>query len=265
MRQSNGYIIGFTLVLTIVCAGLLAGVSSALKDKIKIAKDNDKKNQILNAYKPVSSGGSISDAYDNNVIGMIVNNKGEVVSTDSKLTFDVDIKKEFRNLSNADKMKLPVFAYRSVVDTSQIAAYIIPIYGNGLWDKIWGFIAIDGSDLNTVKGAVFDHLSETPGLGARITEKVGEVKNAFPGRFVDKKIYDENGKFMSIKVLKGDGNTVISENEVDGLSGATMTANGVNEMLTKYLKLYTPFLNKKRAEVEKNSGKNKSGIRNLMQ
>ena len=266
MRQTNGYVLTFTVILTVVCAGLLAGVNSALKDTIKDSKDNDKKTQILSAKAALPEGCDIAEAFEQNIIGMIVDHKGNVVSTNTDEAFKVNVKKEFSNLSTPEKMKLPVFGYKSLVDTSKMAVYIIPVYGNGLWDKVWGFIAVDGEDLNTIKGAVFDHLAETPGLGARITEKDGEVDNAFPTRFVDKKIYDENMNFKSITVMKGEKNDPddITAHLVDGLSGASMTTGGVNTMLKKYLKLYDPFFSAKRKEVSLSSSNgSKVDIRNL--
>lgn len=266
MRQSNGYILTFTVALTIVCAGLLAGVSSALKGKIKDSKDNDKKTQILSAKAALAGDVNVAKAFEENIEGFIVDNKGEIVSENTEDAFKVDVKKEFSNLSTPKKMQLPIFGYKSKVDTSKIAAYIIPVYGNGLWDKVWGFIAVDGEDLNTIRGAVFDHLAETPGLGARITEKDGEVDNAFPTRFIDKKIYDASGAFQSITVMKGEKNAPadITDHLVDGLSGASMTTSGINVMLKKYLKLYDPFFQAKRAELAKASGNGgKVDIRNL--
>lgn len=266
MQQSNGYILTFTVVLTIVCAGLLAGVNSALKGTIKKSKDNDKKTQILNAKAPLAPGADVASAFAENIEGVIVNYKGEITSEVTEDAFKVNVKKEFANLSTPEKIQLPVFGYKSKVDTSKIAAYIIPVYGNGLWDKVWGFIAIDGEDLNTIRGAVFDHLAETPGLGARITEKDGEVDNAFPTRFIDKKIYDANNVFQSITVMKGEKNAPedITDHLVDGLSGASMTTSGVNVMLSKYLKLYDPFFKLKRAEAIKAAGSGgKVDLRNL--
>ncbi len=74
--------------------------------------------------------------------------------------------------------------------------YILPVYGNGLWDDIWGYVALE-DDLATLRGAVFDHAGETPGLGARITSV--DVQERFKG----KKIYDELGEAGSHNNGKG--------------------------------------------------------------
>ncbi|MDH5608527.1 MAG: FMN-binding protein, partial [Cyclobacteriaceae bacterium] len=111
----------------------------------------------------------------------------------------------------------------------------------GLWDWISGFIAVD-KDLNTVRGIAFDHKGETPGLGARITDEKVQA------RYVGKKIFDESGNVISITMVKGEGNTNLTDHQVDGMSGATLTAKGVNKMLAEYLGCYSAYLSKIKSE-----------------
>ena len=108
------------------------------------------------------------------------------------------------------------------------------MFGKGLWDDVWGYIALE-TDLITIKGASFGHKGETPGLGARITE----VQDRFKG----KKIVDASGKLISVSFAKGEGTTDYSsdDNQVDGLSGATMTTKGVNSMLSNYFGYYDNY------------------------
>jgi len=117
-------------------------------------------------------------------------------------------------------------------------AYVIPIEGYGLWDIIKGYIALD-TDLNTVKGISFYEHKETPGLGARVTE------DWFKDNFKGKKILDDSGQLKSITVVKGkaDGGA----HKVDGISGATLTGNGINEFLLSDLQRYEPYFKKLRA------------------
>ena len=99
---------------------------------------------------------------------------------------------------------------------------VIPMRGNGLWGPIWGYIGL-AKDLHTVVGAVFDHKSETPGLGAEIT--TSEYQNKYGGK----------------QLLTKDGAVTV---EVDAIAGATRTSKGVEEMISRTLELYLPYLEK---------------------
>jgi len=95
--------------------------------------------------------------------------------------------------------------------------------------------------LNTVKGVKFGHKAETPGLGAEITKKW------FENQFVGEKIFDKNGNFRGITLLKGNKdpeNKDKEDHEIDAISGSTLTCNGVTEMLQERLKHYLPFFEK---------------------
>jgi Na+-transporting NADH:ubiquinone oxidoreductase subunit C len=101
--------------------------------------------------------------------------------------------------------------------------------GKGLWGPIWGY-AVVSEDGQTLKGVSFDHKSETPGLGAKITEE------AFLKAFKGKKLYDRNGNFVSVRVLKpGTASGIAAENRVDAISGATLTSKGLDEMIQSSL------------------------------
>ena len=111
-------------------------------------------------------------------------------------------------------------------------AYVIPIEGYGLWDLMKGYIALD-LDLNTVKGISFYEHKETPGLGARVEE------DWFKQSFIGKKILDDQGNLVSIQVAKGKSQG--GPHVVDGISGATLTGDGVNEFLMRDLSQYEPY------------------------
>jgi len=103
---------------------------------------------------------------------------------------------------------------------------VLRLQGKGLWGPVWGYVVLS-DDGTTMKGVSFAHKSETPGLGAKITDE--EFTNAFIG----KKLYDKTGKFTSVRVLKkGQEGSVEEENRVDAISGATITSRGVDEMLS---------------------------------
>ena len=116
--------------------------------------------------------------------------------------------------------------------------YIVTVRGNGLWDEIWGNIALE-EDFNTIVGASFDHQGETPGLGAEIKDNP-----AFSVQFIGKKIY-EGGKYVGVTVRKGGAQD--PNHEVDGISGATITADGVTEMVQRGIQYYEPYFEKLKA------------------
>ena len=110
-----------------------------------------------------------------------------------------------------------------------------------LWGPIWGYIALK-EDLNTILGAVFDHKGETPGLGAEIS------LDWFQEPFQGKTIF-EGDEFVSVKVAKG-GAEEDDMHAVDGISGGTITADGVTAMLEERLGNYVPFFESMRKELE---------------
>lgn len=115
--------------------------------------------------------------------------------------------------------------------------YIIPIRGNGLWNAIFGYISLK-EDLNTIKGVVFDHVGETAGLGAEITQ------DWFIERFTDEKLFDSNSNLKGITVSKTNNdpsNLDKTDHEVDAISGATITGDGVTDMIKERITHYVPY------------------------
>lgn len=118
---------------------------------------------------------------------------------------------------------------------------IFPVYGSGLWSVLYGFLALD-KDLKTIKGfTIYEH-GETPGLG-------GEVDNPrWKASWREKFIFDDAGKYI-FKVLKGQ-TAPGATSEIDGLSGATLTTRGVDNMIAFWFGPdgYGPFLEKMKRE-----------------
>jgi Na+-transporting NADH:ubiquinone oxidoreductase subunit C len=162
------------------------------------------------------------------------NHKGEPIVAEK-----VEVAKEYK--LPAEERIYPVYRYMSKENPEKVESYIFPIYGNGLWDKIWGYVALDAS-FETITGVSFDHKAETPGLGARITTP--EVQH----RFVGKEIYDDQGNLVSVQMVKGEGHGSLDAHHVDGMAGATMTGKGVNNMLKNYLEAYQGYMKKVKGE-----------------
>ncbi len=116
--------------------------------------------------------------------------------------------------------------------------YVIPVYGMGLWGPISGYIALN-DDKSTIYGAYFNHESETAGLGAEIKDN-----QKWQEQFQGKKLFkgaDRNAIAISV-LKKRDSN---DPNSVDAVTGATLTSNGVTDMLHDCLGQYIKFLNAK--------------------
>lgn len=241
MQRSNTYIIVFSIVLTIVLGGLLSVTSVGLKPAQDKQVELDTKKKILGAVMDISNitdPNELLSLYDKRVKSTVVDISGVTIETDAKgnpmVAEKVNIQKNYR--FDKENRQYPVFMFISE-ETGEVDAYIFPMFGNGLWDWISGFIALD-KDLNKILGIAFDHKQETPGLGARITSEL------IQGRYEGKQIFASNGELVSVTMVKGEGNTGLSDHQVDGLSGATMTAKGVNKMLDQYLNCYQAYFEK---------------------
>lgn len=255
-KESNAYIITFALGMIIVIASALGLAQEALKQRQTDARNLDTQKQILSAIVPLSEVGETAEQVNTyyakhiEAIAVDVNGDEKKMQGDEPIIPEkVSIRKEFKKKDKAEKI-LPVFKFKD--DEGKVSAYILPVYGNGLWDNIWGYIALE-PDMKTIKGAVFDHKGETPGLGARIADT--EVENRYQG----KTIYNEKGELASVEMIKGEGNAKpedLTEHKVDGLSGATITARGVNAMLENYFALYENYIQ----QVKKTSANNSSSL-----
>ncbi len=223
-RDSNTYTVVYAAVMVVVVAVILAFLSQSLRGLQTKNLENDKRQQILRSIN-ISVSGSQAEAKYNELIkkSFIVNAEGQEVPGDA---FALDVQK------GQHESLYPVF----VADVDGKTKYIMAMYGAGLWGPIWGYISVD-ADKNTVFGTDFSHQGETPGLGAEIT------KPAFCNEFIGKKLFID-GTFKSIAVVKP-GKGVEGQDYVDGISGGTITSQGVSTMLSHSLSGYVKFLTSK--------------------
>ena len=242
--NSDLYAIIYSAVVVVIVAFLLAGVSSALKPMQDANIELDKKKQILASLniKNVADADAEYSKYIKH--DYIIKSTGERVDTIGGFKVEND---------DITPDNLPLY----VAEVDGAKKYIIPMTGNGLWGGIWGYIALN-DDCNTIYGVYFSHASETPGLGAEIagekfqnryTEKV-PVKYKENGKTVDtlllKRVYDNGNVKLTVKKAKPK-----NDNEklyhIDAISGATLTCNGLDEMLKTKLAPYYNYLNKVKA------------------
>ena len=248
--NSNTYTVIYSIVLVVVVAAILAFTSQALKDKqnenVKletitkvisaatqadpdyvIAEDAD----ILEEYQSLISDALFVDANGEKAGQMNIGKEDkkaiEVASTsDLKKQNDIIKKIEAGNADAASELKLPVYVFN--IKGQKVT--VIPCYGAGLWGPVWGYLAF-AEDGRTFDGAIFDHKSETPGLGAKIAEE------PFYGQFKGRKLTDEGG----FSVVKGGARGDI--NSVDAISGASITSQAVGTTINIWMKYYLPYLN----------------------
>lgn len=227
--NKNSYTLIYATVMVVIVALTLAIVSSALKDKQDENKRLDKMKQILSSLNVDLDGKNVSDVFNSTITEkIVVNSKGELVANPKLEAFAIDIKKELAK--PLDARELPVY----IANVNGETKYIFSLYGAGLWGPIWGYIALD-ADKNTVYGTFFSHASETPGLGAEI------ALPKFQQQFSGKKILDANSAFVSIAILKA-GQNAENKDQVDAISGGTITSKGVEDMLKNCIGQYEMYL-----------------------
>lgn len=233
MRQSNYYVILYATILTVVCGVLLAVASEGLKPRQQRNIALEQKRNILATVLTLEEGANITDIYAKRVKSYVVDAGGKVV--EGTKVDDIAVVEEYKK--PAAQRRLPVYEILSANDPNKTEFYVLPVYGYGLWNNIWGFVSLKG-DLSTINGVQYGHAGETPGLGARIsTEDIQQ-------RYVGKKIF-EGANLVSVQMMKGEGNDYSDPHKVDGMSGATITAKGLNNMLLDYFKNYENFFKAK--------------------
>ncbi|WP_055434965.1 Na(+)-translocating NADH-quinone reductase subunit C [Lacinutrix algicola] len=238
--DKNSYTIIFAVAMVVIVGSLLAFTASSLKPNIEENKRMEKQQNILYAMGVNGNEGTgditfvstdkVAGEFSTYIKEQLVIENG-VAKVDDQ-AYLIDVKKEQAKAKNGGTRRLPLFIGEKDGKTS----YIVPIRGKGLWDAIWGFVALDKNMV--VQGAFFDHAGETPGLGANIKQRY------FMDDFDGEKLLNDAGAFKGITVAKGNNdpkNLIKDDNEVDALAGATITGDGVSAMIKKDLKLYLPY------------------------
>ena len=184
---------------------------------------------------------NVQELFDKDCVKMmLVDAKGNVVKETTENfkkfeAFTMNLKDELYKRDNGQDFVLPII----VINNGKEDVNVLPLQGAGLWGPIWGYIGMT-SDFQNVVGVVFDHKSETPGLGAEITTE------KFRSQFQGKTIFSD-GNFVSIDVVKGGVANLASDlqkHSVDAISGGTITSNGVNKMIENVLGSYLPYIEK---------------------
>ncbi|HAG16223.1 MAG TPA: NADH:ubiquinone reductase (Na(+)-transporting) subunit C [Bacteroidales bacterium] len=241
--NSNSYIFIYASVLVIIVAAVLSTAATLLKDKQLQNVKNEKMQAMLASALIESTPQDAEITYNKYITEeWIIDQNGEIVDLykagafekGSNRAFYLNLKTELFKKSKSEAFLSPLFVCQVDGETF----YIIPLLGKGLWGPVWGNMALK-SDFKTVKGVVFDHKGETPGLGAEI------ILSDFTDQFIGKTLFDDQGNFTSIKVVKGGIVTLDPDKQihgVDAISGGTITSMGVNDMLFNCLENYVPYI-----------------------
>ena len=229
--NSNSYTIIYSAIMVILVAFLLAFVYQTLKDRQDANVALDKKKQILYSLNIRGLGDDEAAAKYQEVVVSddILDDKGEVIPFEAK-----DNESNGFKLGSADYKEGKLAVYTCKIDDQ--TKYVIPVYGMGLWGPVSGYVALD-EDCQTVYGAYFNHESETAGLGAEIKDS-----QAWQEKFIGKKIFAEGSDDIALSVEK---NVTNPASQVDAVTGATLTSNGVRDMLKEGLGQYVGFFKSK--------------------
>ncbi len=237
-RDSTGKIMTVAFLLCVVCSILVSAAAVGLSERQERNKAEEKKKNILQAAGLYDPGSSLDEQFSNIQPRIVDLQTGEFTSKFDVSTFDsraLAREPETRFLIPEGQDLAGIKAHSRyqdiylVMDGDTMLQVILPVYGKGLWSTMYGFISLD-ADLTTVVGFAFYEHGETPGLG-------GEIDNPnWKKQWSGKRIYDEAGN-TSIEVLKGmvDRESEQAVYQVDGLSGATLTARGVGDLLKYWM------------------------------
>ncbi len=234
--NSNKYTYIFAVVMVVLVAALLSIAATSLKPFQDKNVELEKKSDILRSIGV--EGANLDSLFAQYITEQLVIQNG--MSVESEVSaFDIDMASAVSVA--AEERQVPL--YKAVVEENTY--YVLPLRGKGLWGPIWGYVALEG-DGNTILGATFGHKTETPGLGAEIATPI--FQDQFPGKKLFSSAYEEladasvqaaASAYEGIKVLKGEAS---GDQEVDGISGGTITSVGVQDMISDCLKPYKAYL-----------------------
>ena len=240
-KNSNTYIITYAAVMVIIVAAVLSFAALQLGP---IQSENVKIEKMGDILRSIGEGGDannvpnkaayIKEMYAKYIVeSYAVNTAGDKIEGADAFNLLTNLKAEYEK--PAAERQLPIFVSRNAEGKT---GYIIPVWGKGLWGPVWGYVAL-ADNWDTVLGVVFDHKSETPGLGAEIATP------AFQSQFVGKQIL-RDGEVVAINLVKG-GAQDEDPYAVDAVSGGTLTSRGVEQMLKNCLGDYDTFIKKQLA------------------
>jgi len=210
-RDSNAYTFIFATLMVLVVASVLAFTASSLKDLQDANVRKEKMQNILATIGIETDREQAETLYNQYIVEELSLVSGGEIDTDSN-AFELELSNELKK--PLAEQHFPLY----VANVDGVKSYVVPLRGAGLWNAIWGYIALK-EDKNTIQGAVFDHVGE--------------------------KVFDTDGNLVGINVSKTNNDPKDldkEDHEVDAISGATITGDGVTDMIKERLQHYLPYL-----------------------
>lgn len=263
-RDSFAHTLKVATVLCVVCSVVVAGAAVGLRGMQEANKVKDRKKNVLMAaglfVQGENKSSEVETIYQENVEAVLIDlESGEPVDSSAVKQDSYDPRKAAKDpqlnkpvepqtaLGGIKEREKFAFVYNVKGESGVTEKIVLPIYGKGLWSTMYGYIALD-VDGNTVKGISFYEHGETPGLGGEIESQ--KFKDEWPG----KKLFGSDGE-VAIKLVKA-GVAKDEMHGIDGLSGATITSNGVQELIHYWAGPdgFGPYLNKLHSTSEGDTG-----------
>ncbi|WP_341503134.1 Na(+)-translocating NADH-quinone reductase subunit C [Gallaecimonas sp. GXIMD4217] len=257
-KESLGKTLAVVLGVSLVCSVVVSAAAVALKPTQEINKQLDKQRNILEAahmLQPGMSGKEVRELFAKQIDTRIIDIKtGDYVAPETlglEKASDFDQRKAAKtpetnlklsgdqDLASIKRRSNYAAVYLARNEQGEVTSVVLPMHGYGLWSMMYAFVAVQ-PDANTIVGLTYYDQGETPGLGGEITNP------KWRALWEGKKLFDENGD-IAIKVVKGVAPQG-SAHEIDGLSGATLTSNGVQYTFDFWLSDmgFGPYLTKVR-------------------
>ncbi|MEI6864536.1 NADH:ubiquinone reductase (Na(+)-transporting) subunit C [Flavicella sp.] len=232
-KNSNAYTFIFAIIMVTIIAGVLAFTATSLKPLQEKNVKAEKMQNILGTIGITEVSRDDAEVEYNKYIKKEMALKVDGTVDTEANAFTLNLKKEIKK--SDEEQRFPLY----IAEKDGKTFYIVPLYGAGLWDAIWGYVAL-GADKNTIIGINFGHKAETPGLGAEIN--TDWFQDQFAGKTLLK---DANAgftmdNFVSVKAVKG-GAKKGDAHGVDAISGGTITCDGVSKMVQERLARYLPY------------------------
>ena len=251
-KESVGRTLLVAFLVCLVCAVVVSTAAVTLRPTQEANRVLDRQINILRAADRYEPGINVQEEFDKIERRFVDIDTGEYVDMPEdydqrRASRDDDMGRRIpgdQDIASIRRQAKVAEVYLVLDDEGEVTRLILPLHGYGLWSTMYGFLSLE-MDINTIAGVVFDEHGETPGLG-------GEIDNPrWRANWEGKQLFDDEGR-VAFEIIKGsvDSSAQGSEYRVDGLSGATLTANGVTNAVRFWMgdNGFGPYLDRLRSD-----------------